>query len=386
MFFTAGIRSEWPWWDDLHAYWRELPNYNPQGVQSSEPGTMHASEAANLFLAADEDELEELEYDLDAGGGDEQDVDMWDSRGGSPVDEDEISVSYIYLFKGILLIWPQWGVTPPPPISRASRVPTKLEKPGPTILHSPAPRFATSPSSPPSIQACLSTQKRDVATRRHGKPTLVKKTAVDRFNDSRQEESRRLSLKRKMEHDEKMASYRLKRHKYDLRYGSTPGPQTPDSSTPLFATAVMTAEDKQIEILRLQIRLAELTRDNSAHSSSSQIPHASRASSSQIPHASRASSSQMPHASSSHAVRALSSHIPHHSEEVSTPSSGVSSLSYISNHNQHGEHASDGFVNTFMTSMDSKSDCYHVPDGEAISNSSVRADMASWPESYNFAA
>ena len=32
---------------------------------------MHASEAADLFLAADEDELEELEYDLDAGGGDE---------------------------------------------------------------------------------------------------------------------------------------------------------------------------------------------------------------------------------------------------------------------------------------------------------------------------
>ena len=96
MFFAAGICSEWPWWDDLHAYWRELPNYNPQGVQSSEPGTMHASEAANLFLAADEDELEELEYDLDARGEDEQDVDAWDSRGGSPVDEDAIPVSYIY--------------------------------------------------------------------------------------------------------------------------------------------------------------------------------------------------------------------------------------------------------------------------------------------------
>ena len=48
---------------------------------------------------------------------------------------------------------------------------------------------------------------------RHGK---MKKTAVDRFNDSRQEETRCLNLKWKMEHDEKMASIRLKKHKYDL--------------------------------------------------------------------------------------------------------------------------------------------------------------------------
>ena len=104
MFFTAGIRSEWPWWDDLHAYWRELPNYNPQGVQSSEPGTMHASDAAALFFPADEDE--EIDYDIDEGGqgdADEQDVvDGWDSRGGSPVDEgdpDAIPVRYLFLSK-----------------------------------------------------------------------------------------------------------------------------------------------------------------------------------------------------------------------------------------------------------------------------------------------
>ena len=137
----------------------------------------------------------------------------------------------------MLLIQPQWDMTPPPARSplatnHASRVPTKLEKP--TTLLSPAPRFPTS-LSPPSTQPRHPTQKRGVATW-HGKPTLVKKTAVDRFNDSHQEESHCLSLKWKMEHDEKMASFRLKRHKYDLWYGSTP--QTPDSSTPLFATAV----------------------------------------------------------------------------------------------------------------------------------------------------
>ena len=236
-------------------------------------------------------------------------------------------------------------MTPPP-----GDVPIKQ----PAILLSPVP----SPSPPPSTQARHAAPthpigKRGVATR-HGRPTLLKKTAVDRFNDSRQEESRRLNLKRKMEHDEKMASIRLKRHKYDLRYGSTP--QTPGSSTPALATATATAaatkEDKQIEILRLQIRLAELTRDNSAHASSF-----------------HASSSQMPHASSSR--------MPHNSlqvEEVSTPSSGMSSLSYLSGTSNH---------NGFMTSDDPGH--YHVPvglpDGEA---SCAGADMAGWPETYNF--
>ncbi|KAJ7659684.1 hypothetical protein DFH06DRAFT_989406, partial [Mycena polygramma] len=42
---SCKIRDDWPWWDDLHAFWRELPSYNPIGVQSSEPGTDHASAA-----------------------------------------------------------------------------------------------------------------------------------------------------------------------------------------------------------------------------------------------------------------------------------------------------------------------------------------------------
>ena len=41
---------------------------------------MHASDAAALFFAADEDE--EIEYDIDERGDrDKQDVDGWDSRG-----------------------------------------------------------------------------------------------------------------------------------------------------------------------------------------------------------------------------------------------------------------------------------------------------------------
>ena len=137
------------------------------------------------------------------------------------------------------------------------------------------------------------TGQRGVAAR-HGK---MKKTAVDCFNDSRQEETHRLNLKRKMEHDEKMASIHLKKHKYDLRYGSTP--HMSGSPTPAVAAMTQTKEDKQIKILHLQIRLAELNRDSaaaSAHASASAPSHTSL--------------SQMP--------RNLL-------EEASTPSSGMSS-------------------------------------------------------------
>ena len=189
----------------------------------------------------------------------------------------------------------------------------------------------------------------------------MKKTAVDRFNESRQEESRRLNLKWKMEHDEKMASIQLKKHKYDLRYGSTT-PQTPDSSTQAFPTAAASKEDKQIAILRLQIRLAELTRDNSqaAHASSSRIPltHVS---------SSRASSSRMAHSDSLEV------------EELSTPSSGMSSLPY------NGGHSYDNNNSDIMTYGDPGPGSYHasVPDGGVLGGDMTGGQ---WPETYNFSA
>lgn len=46
------FRADWPWWDDLHVFWRELPNYNTVGVSSSQPGTDHAAAATNLYAPA----------------------------------------------------------------------------------------------------------------------------------------------------------------------------------------------------------------------------------------------------------------------------------------------------------------------------------------------
>jgi hypothetical protein len=83
----AGIQSEWPWWDDLHTFWRQLPNYDALGVQSLEPGTRHASEAEALFApspALDSDEAIGGEVDgyeaIQSGS---------ESRGGLDSEDDE---------------------------------------------------------------------------------------------------------------------------------------------------------------------------------------------------------------------------------------------------------------------------------------------------------
>jgi hypothetical protein len=86
-----------------------------------------------------------------------------------------------------------------------------------------------------------------------GKIIVAKKTPIDRFNDNHQSETEHLTSKQKMEHDERMASISLKKHKYELRFASTP---THGSGSPAPSKS---AEDKQIQILRPKIRLAELT-------------------------------------------------------------------------------------------------------------------------------
>jgi len=40
---------EWPYWDDLHGFWSELPNYNPVGVSMSTAGQDFGAHAVALF-------------------------------------------------------------------------------------------------------------------------------------------------------------------------------------------------------------------------------------------------------------------------------------------------------------------------------------------------
>ncbi|KAL0950192.1 hypothetical protein HGRIS_010183 [Hohenbuehelia grisea] len=44
----ASFQEEWPFWNDLHAFWRQLPNYNPVAVTTSSAGQNFAEKASVL--------------------------------------------------------------------------------------------------------------------------------------------------------------------------------------------------------------------------------------------------------------------------------------------------------------------------------------------------
>ena len=132
--------------------------------------------------------------------------------------------------------------------------------------------LALSPSPPPSTQPQVSkASKAPKVTALRGKAPM-KKTSVDLFNDNRRLETERLTSKRKMDHNERMASIHLKKRKYELRYGSTPnGTESPIPSMSTGST--LSAQDKEIEILRLKIRLVELTAVPSLLTAVPSLPH-----------------------------------------------------------------------------------------------------------------
>ncbi|KAJ3930648.1 MAG: hypothetical protein NXY57DRAFT_962507 [Lentinula lateritia] len=43
------IQEEFEFWDDLHAMWSELPNYNPIGVSNATSGSNHSNNTSELF-------------------------------------------------------------------------------------------------------------------------------------------------------------------------------------------------------------------------------------------------------------------------------------------------------------------------------------------------
>ncbi len=48
-YHIENICNEWPFWDNLHAIWRELLNYNPVGICNAEGGQNYSEQAAHYF-------------------------------------------------------------------------------------------------------------------------------------------------------------------------------------------------------------------------------------------------------------------------------------------------------------------------------------------------
>ncbi|KAJ3927103.1 MAG: hypothetical protein NXY57DRAFT_965793 [Lentinula lateritia] len=52
------IQEEFEFWDDLHAMWSELPNYNPIGVSNATSGSNHTSELFGQSVAPTSSQLQ----------------------------------------------------------------------------------------------------------------------------------------------------------------------------------------------------------------------------------------------------------------------------------------------------------------------------------------
>ncbi|KAJ6483676.1 hypothetical protein DFH09DRAFT_1291947 [Mycena vulgaris] len=200
------IRQDWSWWDDLHAFWRELPNYNPIGVQSSEPGIDHVSAAADLFDAqeaasdaasdADSDaEPIDLEVDLSKGQDGNTDTGGDDKSHSSSSDSDDDDLDGPFQASS-----PHLRPKTPPPAPAKKPKETKGKTKAPAALSGRDLGLAKA-----------------AAARSSGAAKKKPQNAIDRLNDLREGESTRLAEKRKLQHREEMERIKIKRMKYELK-------------------------------------------------------------------------------------------------------------------------------------------------------------------------
>ena len=85
----AKINKEWPFYDDLHTIWSELPNYNPIGVSSSQPGQDFAARAVLLFPKSSGDDASSGVED--SSFPDYNGIDVVDVEGENPSQADTAS-------------------------------------------------------------------------------------------------------------------------------------------------------------------------------------------------------------------------------------------------------------------------------------------------------
>ena len=103
---TEKIQEQWPFYNDLHNLWSELPNYNPVGITNSSPGQDFAAKAAAVFSKQSgetdssgiednypiPDEDDQAPHDADASNCDSSEFDNSGRWWGQKFDDEEQSI------------------------------------------------------------------------------------------------------------------------------------------------------------------------------------------------------------------------------------------------------------------------------------------------------
>ncbi|KAJ6548524.1 hypothetical protein B0H19DRAFT_1074377 [Mycena capillaripes] len=191
------IVASWPWWTELHSFWRELPSYNPIGVQSSQPGTDHASAAADLF----EQTAASSEADRDATPEDEGEDDGRSATSMAQHDDDKAySVSAGSEDEGeVIEIKSSRSSTPLVPLPVAKKIAQLKGK--------------TKAVSGRDLGLAKGNAAKSSSQVAKKKP----KNPVERLNDIREAEASQLVEKRQLQHDVEMERMKIKRMKIELK-------------------------------------------------------------------------------------------------------------------------------------------------------------------------
>ncbi|KAF8969029.1 hypothetical protein BDZ97DRAFT_2056119 [Flammula alnicola] len=235
---------------EFHAFWRELPNYNPIAVTTLTPGLDHAAEAALLFESgagadfdAHDDEVdcdeEEGNKESESAGDEPEDVEGEKEKD----DEDEDPLT-------------DWA--PSLPSSKSKPLPSTdllLSKPSVKPIHPKATAAPIRSKATAEVKqgklggrdAGLAKAHSAAATGKQGP-----KTQLERFNENRTNETVRLSRKHEMDHELRMENAKTKRYKYEYKYGA------PQRVAEAQLQAAEAEHLTRIEELKLQIKLARI--------------------------------------------------------------------------------------------------------------------------------
>ncbi|KAF6758819.1 hypothetical protein DFP72DRAFT_1064335 [Ephemerocybe angulata] len=225
------VDKVFPWFDDLHAFWKDLPNYNPIDVTTSTPGASHAENAAAAFEPPSKvnDEVDdEVKSDSEDEDGKEDEVQDDDEEEGSDEvssDEEKEKVTK-RKSKGS----DKKTIKDTKPAAKDTKPAVKDTKPDVTKRKSKGSDKKTIKDTKPAAKDTKPAVKdtkpdvkkggRDLGLSKGSAAQANKsnqRQSVDKVHEFRAQQSDRMARKREMDHELAMEKAKAKRMKYEFK-------------------------------------------------------------------------------------------------------------------------------------------------------------------------